>query len=105
MICISRGMVAGTRLDAERAALFSDLPGSKTGPLRIPNDGFFLANAVQGIRFGDDASWTALMANNAVEIEDDLVEVAPAALPAVEAPAAAQARIQPPRSVKRPRCA
>ena len=71
MLCIFRGQNAGTRADAEMAALFppaAPAPGAQVliGAARIGLNGVTLNQSVQGVTIRMDGSWTA----NIVAVEE-----------------------------------
>lgn len=101
MLCMSRGQLEGTRADAECAALFGGAPGGIAGAagpvgfgaLKVPVNGVFVDNAIEGVSIRTDGSWTAI-AEEVIEIADDdviIVEAAPEPPAPVEAPPAVPA--------------
>ena len=104
---IAAGHHQGSRLDAERAALFDIPEGPCIGPLHMPLAGIRI-DGVDKFCMNTDGSWNAPVVE-AEEIleEDDIVvmhhepeEAAPAEVPFEAVPHVGSKRVQPPREAK-----
>lgn len=96
MLCASRGQLAGSRTDAESAALFGGIPGGIAGaqgpvgigPHKVPLNGVKLNPSIEGVTIQMDGSWTIkIEAVEEIDLDDNEdIHQGPVGVPGPEAP-------------------